>query len=267
MRESRAAECVLSGKRLERPFVPPHRSVRRIQLTRNRLVLMSASGAGLSLLIILFGYWLLRFHEWLCVVILGMAGVPIQGSSLLNVMPGYEPIGVPIVNIPGFTFVWPAVIGTAGASIAILAFLHWRYPLGRAFLAFLIALISVAGAVAILNPKFSIGSDGFTTLWLRTQFVLWLALPFISAFLVLPIEPSALRGLGWMLLIGGYAFVWSSIRLAFCLGVLHHTGVAFLTALWCAIGPLCDLLYVLVFYSLAVRSATKRLWGKRQCTC
>ena len=225
---------------------------------------MATIAGALSVIVISFAGPLLAFHEWLCRAILVRANVPILASSVLRVIPGLPSVSVPVILVPPVAAVKITTMAAVGSVLAALVILHRRYPLARSFVAFTIALIAVAVLVGILNPTFTIDSEAFTRLWLRTQLVLWILLPWISAFLVLPIEPSALRGVGWILTVGAYGLFWSAFRLAFCLGVLHYTGIAFSTVLWFGIGPLCDLLYILVFYSLAVHHASARVWGRRR---
>jgi len=224
---------------------------------------MVAVAAGLSLTVLASSGRVLQFHEWLCRTILLRAGVPTPASSLMAIAPGLPSVEVPVVVVPPMTSVRTATLAAVGSVLVALVLLHRYYPLARTFLAVTMALIIVAVTVGFLNPAFTIDSDAYTKLWLRTQFVLWLLLPWIMTFLVLPIEPSPLRGVGWILTVGAYGLIWSAFRLAFCLAVFHHTGIAFSTMLWFNLGPLSDLLYILVFYSLAVRRASARLCGRR----
>jgi hypothetical protein len=60
-----------------------------------------------------------------------------------------------------------------------------------------------------------------------------------------------------------FGFIWSAVRLAFCLGILHYSGLLFMPVLWFTLGLLADVLYIVVFLSLSTRVASLRAWGRR----
>src|SRR5207249_4318226 len=77
-----------------------------------------------------------------------------------------------------------------------------------------------------------------------------------------PVHSPALGAVLWALGMQAYAYLWSAVRLTFCLGVAYYTGTLFLLLLWFSLGVLADLLYILVFYSVVVHQACGR-WGRR----
>jgi len=141
--------------------------------------------------------------------------------------------------------------------------IHRRVPLSRNFVVFLLILLCAAGAVIVFNPSFYFDSAMFEQIWLRGEILVWIILPWVSAFLFVLTLPSAPTGVAWALLVQVYAVVWSAVRLAFCLGVLHYTGILFLPLLWFCLGLLFDLVYILVFYSLALHLSIKKDGGLR----
>ncbi len=153
-------------------------------------------------------------------------------------------------------------------SFAICVFalivIHRRIPLSRNFIIFLLILLCAAGAVIVFHPSFYFDAPMFEQIWLRGEVLVWLILPWISAFLFILTLPSATTGVAWALLVQIYAIAWSAVRLAFCLGVLHYTGVLFLPLLWFCLGLLFDLIYILVFYSLALHLSIKKAEGFRK---
>ena len=92
---------------------------------------------------------------------------------------------------------------------------------------------------------------------------MWLLLPWFSAGLLVVLQPTVWPGLIWAVLMQAYGFLWSAIRLAFCLGVLHFSGLLFMPLLWFTLGLLADVLYIVVFLSLSTRVAGLRAWGRR----
>ncbi len=222
---------------------------------------MIVTAGTASVLVYLSGHSLLELHQRACSSIVESLAVPVTAA----------PLTIPFVagRITGTLVDVPVLAGnriamlSVGLAIFALVAMHRIFPVARSLIFFVLALLAVSLAMAFFNPQFSVDSGSFTRLWIGTQFALWMALPWVCAFLLMPIEPSALRGIVWIAGIGVYAFFWSVLRLAFCLGVLHYTGAMFLTTLWFGFGPLADLLYILVFYSLAVRHASLSVWGHR----
>jgi hypothetical protein len=124
-------------------------------------------------------------------------------------------------------------------------------------------LLFAAAIVIVFNPSYYFDAKMYQQIWLRGELLVWLLLPWIAVFLFMVILPSPGVGVAWTLLLQVYAILWSAIRLAFCLGVLHYTGILFLPLLWFAFGILFDLVYVLVFYSMALQVSIKRSIGWR----
>ena len=141
--------------------------------------------------------------------------------------------------------------------------IYRKVALARNFLIFLAILLFAAAAVIVFNPSFSFDSAMYQQIWLRGEVLVWLILPWVAAFLFILTMPSLVPGVAWTLLMEGYAIVWSAVRLAFCLGVLHFTGLLFLPLLWFCLGLLFDVLYVILFYALALNRSIVRVAGVR----
>ena len=88
-------------------------------------------------------------------------------------------------------------------------------------------------------------------------------MPWVSALLFVVTQPSALEGTVWTLVAQGWAFLYSAIRMVFCLGVLHHSGLLFFPLLWFGMGTLSDLLILLLFYSLSIHRSGARMSSRR----
>jgi hypothetical protein len=145
----------------------------------------------------------------------------------------------------------------------VLVGLHRGIPFARSFLVLLMTLLIVAAGVVIFHPSSQFGSAEFAGMWLRSELLVWFVLPWFSASMFVLTQPAALFGVGWAILAQAYGFVWSAIRLAFCIAVMHYSGILFAPMFWFALGLLADVVYLVVFYSIAVQFAAKRSWGKR----
>jgi hypothetical protein len=150
------------------------------------------------------------------------------------------------------------------AALTALIFAHRRFPLGRNFVIFLMILLCASGIVVLFVPSFSFDAVVYSQIWLRGEILIWLLLPWVSALLFVLTLPSIAGGFLWAFLIELYVVFWSALRLAFCLGVLHYTGILFLPLLWFVLGILFDLVVVLFFYSLALQQSIKRSIGGRR---
>ena len=218
----------------------------------------------LNAAVVYFGTTLLALHSRLSWFILKYTGIPSSGSRLLEVFPHFGPVSVPDIPFANAR-ANPLRTGVLfGVCLLGLILVHRKYPLSRNFIIFLLVLLFAAAGVIIFNPSFPFDSGAYEQIWLRGEILVWILLPWVSAFLFLLTLPSAAGGIGWALLVQIYAVVWSAFRLAFCLGVLHFTGILFLPLLWFCLGILFDLVYVLVFYSLALKSSIILSGGERK---
>lgn len=213
--------------------------------------------AAMSLLVIFNLHPFLEIHNQLCSRIFDLTGIHSQ-TSILTVLPQISAVHVTSEagNSGQSGARWISFLVVFGALTAV-AFMN---PMLRAFSFFVSGLLIVSGVLALVKPDFAVPPEAFALLWLRTQIALWVLLPCLVSLLVVPIEPSLIRGVASCLLISVYAIVWSAVRLVLCLTVIQSTGILFVTTLWFALGPLSDLVYILFFYSIVVRQASIRLW-------
>jgi hypothetical protein len=111
-------------------------------------------------------------------------------------------------------------------------------------------------AESLVWGYFGADAGSFTTIWLRFEFVTWIAVAWLMgvfAGLVMPAGPAPLF---WTIMPPFYAILWSAFRLAFCLGILSFTGPLLAPVLWFAMGALADMLYISVFYSFIAAHAS-----------
>jgi hypothetical protein len=206
---------------------------------------------------------MIEAHQRFCGWLLATIHIPLQGWTELRLFPEFGHAAIPLVPVRSYFGDSLTLFGLSAISFAALFALYRFLPLARNFLLFVIGLLIFAVCLLFFWPAYEVDSVRFELLWLRSQLVLWLVLPWLCSFLILPVQPSAILGVWWILVIQGYGWVWSALRLAFCLGILHFTGGLYAALLWFCLGPLSDLLYVLVFYSAVIHLACRRLWGLR----
>jgi hypothetical protein len=248
---------------MRREFIYPHRSVRILPVSRGRIIIAFSMAILLSAAVLYFGRTLVEAHGQLSDFILIRSYVPITGARTVAVFPPFGSVVAPEIafaqsreNALRTTFLF-------AAAVIVLVAIHRAVPLSRNFIVFLLVLLCAAGLVILITPSFDFDSATFEQIWLRGEVLIWLVLPWVSAFLFVLTLPSLFGGVAWALLLQVFAVMWSAVRLAFCLGVLHLTGILFLPLLWFCLGALFDLVYVLVFYSFALRLSISQITGER----
>jgi len=246
-----------------RPFIYPHRSVRFVSLTRRRTLLAVVAALILCIAIGLNTFDLFQAHARMAGFLLDLAHIPIAGWQYVDIFPGLGPSLAVDTNVPLFRELPP------GASVAfillfvVLLVISQRMALTRNFALFLIFLLICAAISVILDPNFRFTSTDFTQIWLRNEICIWLLLPWVSVSLFVTLQPSFLKGIGWMVLLQMYAIFSSALRMAFGHAVMHYTGMLFFPIVWFAVGLLSNLLYVLLFYSISVHRTSLKIWGSR----
>jgi len=249
---------------MRREYIYPHRSVRSFPISARRVCAALGLAFVLSVAVFYFGTRLLDVHNRIARLILRYTGIPAVGVRSIEIFPGLGPVDVPVVPQP-MDRASPLRNGIFFASaLTAMIFAHRRFALGRNFIVFLMILLCASGIVVLFVPSFSSDSVVYSQIWLRGEILIWLLLPWVSALLFVLTVPTMAGGFLWGLVIECYVVFWSSMRLAFCLGVLHYSGILFLPLLWFVLGILFDLVIVLFFYSLALEQSIKRTMGGRR---
>jgi hypothetical protein len=249
---------------LRRPFIYPHRSVRFIAVTRGRLALAGVAAAALTIWILFRQGQLLEAHFWLCTALLTLAGVSATGVTTVSLYEGVLPAPVPVVaSYPLEQHPW-LLGGLFAAGFAALYLLRRKASLAGGFIVFLMTLLALSAGVVLWRPGDQMGAIEFSQVWLRVEFLVWLLLPWFAAGMFLLIHPLTLVGMGWTAATLGFGFLWSVVRLAFCIGVLHYTGFLFIPLLWFVLGLLADTVYLMVAFSALVHAMAETNWGPRK---
>lgn len=246
---------------LRRPFIYPHRSVRSIRLTPGRIFLAAVTAIILTVLIATQQGWLVTEHNQITRRIVELAGVPVTGVESAPLFPGLQPAPAVVVSSSRLDGNPILLLIMFAIGMLVLLQVHRRLPLARGFVLFLMILLLVATAIIVFHPTSQFGSVEFTQIWLRGEVLVWMLLPVFSAAMFVLIHP--LFGAAWALVTQLYGFLWSAIRLAFSICLIHYSGILFVPIAWFALGLLADMVYLVVSYSIAVEWASKRAWGRR----
>ena len=247
---------------MRRPYIYPHRSLRFVPVSAGRVIVGAASAVVLCAGTAFLGTDLLVAHARLCGFLMRLAGVPVEGAQRIDVFGSLGPVDVPVTRVLTYEGHLLAAAVLFLSSVLLLVVVHRYISLARNFVLSLLTLVVASALVIFFNPSFEFSSQLFTKIWLRGEILIWLLLPWVSAFLFVPIHSSALGAVLWAFGMQAYGYLWSAVRLTFCLGVAYYTGTLFLLLLWFCLGVLADLLYILVFYSVVVHQACDR-WGRR----
>ena len=247
---------------MRRPYIYPHRSLRFVPIPATRVIVGVAAAVVLCAVTAFRGTDLLVAHARLCGLLLRLAGIPVEGTQTIGVFGGLGPVDVPVTPVLTYEGHLLEAAVLLISSVLLLVVVYRYISLARNFVLCLLTLVVASALVIFFNPSFQISSPLFTKIWLRGEILIWLLLPWVSTFLFVPVHSTALGAVLWVLGMQAYAYLWSAVRLTFCLGVAYYTGTLFLLLLWFSLGVLADLLYILVFYSVVVHQACGR-WGRR----
>jgi hypothetical protein len=246
---------------MRRAFIYPHRSIRSVRVTPGRIFVAAVTAILLTIVVATQQGRLVSAHNRISQAIVELAGVPVVGVETAPLFSGLQPAPAAVVTssrLDGDPF---RLLILFAIGMLVLLQIHRRVALARGFVIFLMILLLVATGVIVFHPSSQFGSVEFTQIWLRGEVLVWLLLPWFSAAMFVLIHP--LFGAGWALLTQAYAFLWSAVRLAFSICLIHYSGILFIPMLWFAVGLLADMVYLVVSYSIAVEWAARRAWGKR----
>ncbi|HSB16733.1 MAG TPA: hypothetical protein VLE22_19940 [Bryobacteraceae bacterium] len=248
---------------MRREFIYPHRSVRSFRVTVAKLLSAVFTAAVLCGSIAAYNAEFFTWHDRLCVTLLEWTGVPVTGEQTIELFEGLSTAVVPAVPVARFEsnplrFVLLAVAGL----LALWAIQH-RIALSRGFVLFLAALLLITACVVAIHPSSQFGAVEFGQIWLRGEVLVWLLLPVFSAAMFTLVQPIWLIGVTLTVLVQVFGIFWSAVRMAFCLAVMHYSGILFVPILWFALGVLADMIYLMVFYSMAVHWNASRYWRRK----
>ena len=233
---------------LRRPYIYPHRSARMLPRVSRRFAAAVAAALVLTIVVWESVPSLLVVHNAIAFTLIEVAQVGPVRVVDTTVFGRAIPVIVP-VSAPESSWV-PYVAAAVLALAAML--LAWRVPLARGVAVFLLTILGVSAVGYRLDAMALRELETFPVVWMHTELLVWLVLPSIAALLFVTVQPSWLRGIGWMVAMQAFAVFWSAARFVVVLGTATALGPVLLPAIWFGWGMLADVLYVTMFFSLAV---------------
>jgi hypothetical protein len=239
-----------------------HRSYRTLPAAR------AGHALDLPLLVVPFELLLLLFHRRVLDGVVSTARKLLAACGLDSTI-AHEPFlpwiieSIPVLDLPAVHpargFSW-ANLAVALGAIGILPLLRFLPRPLVVYLVFVSLLNAVSAGFFLLFPdRFPYDMVAFSALYLKLALGLWLLLPIVLALALNPLPGGAL---GKLLVVAptiAYSMLFSTVRYAFFLYALHEMSVLYMAAMFFALGPFVDFVYVVAIYSLYLASVAVRL--------
>ena len=235
---------------MRRPFIYPHRSARALPLTLGRAGGAISAAAALTIVVWRLRGLVVAAHNAVVVQLCRAAGLE---DARTHFAPAFGLL-LEVVTVPSSQVHAAMPWLAAGCAIALLATVAVAFPLLRGLAAFIVVVITLSLVSLLARAPAMQTVEGFATLWMQTELLVWLALPSVTTFLFVIVQPSLIRGFAWMVGVEAFAILWSAVRLVVLLGFGFYTGTALLLALWFVGGLLADALYLVTFYSWSIHA-------------
>ena len=154
-------------------------------------------------------------------------------------------------------------LGTFIASVLIVVVLpRLRFvpKVLRVYAVFLSLLNLISGAFFVLVPHlFPYDVLDFSLLYMGTQFGMWLLMPVVMGVALSPLQTPVLERFGVVLATVAYAVLFGAVRYASFLYLLQKLTVLHMAAMFFALGPLIDFVYLVAIYSVYMNVVALRL--------
>jgi len=249
---------------MRREFIYPHRAVRAVNVSRWRALGALVTAATVSGLTFWKSSFILDLHSGLTQFLLRLARIPFDGVRPVQVfqeLAGTAAAPEVAFQSYGQAQMLPGILVLiAGGALAVI---YGRFPLLRGMVLFLGALLA-AGVATLWLPNARLDGVTFHQVWLRSEGLVWLILPWMFSFLLVLGQPAWSLGLAMTLAATALEFFWSAARLAFCLGLLHYAGNVLMPLAWFCLGLLTDVVFVVACYSIVIFLAAGGAWGRRR---
>ncbi len=151
-------------------------------------------------------------------------------------------------------------------SVLLVVIMPRIRPLPKAIRVYVVflALLNVASSgFFILAPHlFPYDVLDFSLLYMGTQFGIWLLLPVVMGVALSPIHAPTLEKFLVIVLTVCYAALFGAVRYASFLYLLDATTVLHMAAMFFALGPLIDFVYMVAIYAVYVNIVAVRLQRK-----
>lgn len=130
----------------------------------------------------------------------------------------------------------------------------------RVYAVFLSLLMTCSAVFFLFWPhRFPYDVVDFSLLYMGTQLGMWLLMPVVVGTALAPIPAPTLEKFGVILATVAYGVLFGAVRYAAFLFLLRELTVLSMAAMFFALGPLIDFVYMVAIYSLYVNVVALRL--------
>jgi hypothetical protein len=239
-----------------RVTIRPHRSHRTLRVSRGSWI-GSIVTLPLGLLVaygILVTLWP-RATDWISSLLVGNTAV----SALVKDNFLWIPSTVPVPNLPPLSILGAlSLAGVCAVVVVIGGFLKQNAPLPLWIQANLIVLMLTA-LWAFFEGRVAYDGPTFMLLLERTSVIMILCSPIFAVVVSALLPFSALERASMFVLLISLCFTMSLLRLAAFALILGHVGVIAEANLYLFFGPLIDVVYFILVYSICVVSLSRRI--------
>jgi hypothetical protein len=134
----------------------------------------------------------------------------------------------------------------------------WK-PL-RIYLVYLALLNSTSAAFFLLWPEhFPYNMAEFSQLYMGTQLGIWFMIPLVMGLVLLPVPSAVGEKMLVILATGAWALVFGVLRYASFLYIFDTGSVLYMAAMFFALGPFLDFVYMVAIYSIYLNLVALRV--------
>ena len=239
-----------------RVTIRPHRSYRTLRVSRVSWLANAVTlpiGVLLAYAVLLLGWP--RATAWISVLL--AQNTPVTQ----NVADNFLWIGstVPVPNLPPLSVMGALdVAGLCAAAIVVAGLFKKNSPLPLWIMGNILVLL-VTSLWAFFEGRVAYDGPTYMLLLERTSVIMILCAPIFSVIVSALLPFNTIERTAMFVMLIGIDFFMSVLRLAVFALLLTHTGVILEANLYLFFGPLIDVVYFIVAYSLCVVSLSRRI--------
>jgi len=238
-----------------------HRSYRKIEPRSMPYIAISV-----LLLVVVMEIFILYYFPQLTRM-LSQAAATVLGTcvpaDLVQISPKpYLFDNVYIVTIPGR---YPSATLSIITAIISLTVIYLAVSVKKAidpklvWLIFIFFITLFSAAFFIFFPEyFPYDMEVFSEMYIKTEVGIWMIIPFILTFALLPFPMLLYEKLGVILATLFYSIVFACVRYIVFLYLLRSTTYLFMALMFFMLGPFLDFIYIVGSYSLCLSESGKR---------
>lgn len=239
-----------------------HRAYKRMdRLPRSHVVLMGLFILVLETLFVLFYRPLVDGYIDVVARLAAACGVPTieLRFPFLPVVVEDFPVLESLFVLPGRRFALVNFL-VGVAIIAVVPHLQRVWKPLRIYLVYLALLNSVSAAFFLIWPAhFPYTVADFSQLYMGTQLGIWFMIPLVMGVVLLPVPAAVGEKMLVTLATGAWAVLFGMLRYAAFLYVFDTGSVLYMAAMFFALGPFLDFVYMVAIYSIYLNLVALRV--------